>query len=499
MATLRVHIEGQCQLLQTHGQETLHQALSRYGIFHAAPCGGQGLCKHCQVVVRGTLTPPTKQEAEFLSDQELLKGVRYCCMAIPLGDCDVFLDAVSPCQDTLVATPKIHKPQRGYALGIDIGTTTLAMYLYARESGKQIGSESALNRQSMFGDDVISRISSVTTLNALPRLQQSVQEQLSQMILSLCKHANITCKEITSCAVSANTTMLHFLTGLNPQGIAVAPFTPQSLFGTMYRGEQLGLPLSCEVYLVPCISAYVGGDITAGIAACQMDQNTATTLLIDVGTNGEMALCHASNLFCLATAAGPAFEGAHISHGVGGVPGAICQINANGLQTIGNAPPIGICGSGLIDAVALLLDREILDETGYLEEPFCLCENTDLALTPKDIREVQLAKSAIASGIFRLCELAGIETKEIDKVYFAGGFGSHLSPESAAAIGMIPQALITKCQCMGNTAGLGAVQAALSEDFIVRLETIAQHAQYFELSGDARFNELFMENMLFER
>ncbi len=500
MPTIQVYIGERVQTVQTKAGETLHEALSRYGIYHTAPCGGQKLCKHCKIIVRGQLAPPQKQEAEFLTDQELLKGVRYCCMAVPTGDCQVYIEETSLWRQEPNETASCLPTQgnHGYACGIDIGTTTLAVYLYSRKTGQTLAVESAQNKQSVFGDDVISRIQAANTMRALPRLQQSVQHQLTQMITSACQTAHITPQEIKQCAIAANTTMLHLLAGLDPAGIAVAPFTPLSLFGTMYRGEQLGLPLACEVYLIPCISAYVGGDITAGIVACDMDRTDQTVLLIDVGTNGEMALCHNGSLHCLATAAGPAFEGAHIQCGTGGVAGAVCQIDEQGYQTVGNADPIGICGSGLIDAIAMMLRKEALDETGYLEEDFNLIPNAKLVITPKDIREIQLAKSAICSGVMRLCELAHIAPEDIDRVCFAGGFGSHMNPRHAAAIGLIPANLADKCISAGNTAGRGAGLAALSEEAIARMETVAQYAQYFELSGDARFNELFMENMMFE-
>ncbi len=500
MAKITLFQGEHSQILESLTGETLHQTMTRYGIFHPSPCGGQKLCKQCKVVVRGQTVPVAKEEYEYLTDDQLLKGVRFCCMAVPTGDCTVFLDADSGMRQEPVATtaclPAAGK--HGYGLGIDIGTTTLAVYLYSGVTGALLEVASAQNQQAAFGDDVISRIEAVTALKALPKLQQSVTGQLSRLIEQVCQRAHIAPDAITSCAVAANTTMLHLLVGLDPTAIGKAPFTPLSLFGTMYRGEQLNLPLTCQVYLIPCISAYVGGDITAGIAACEMDRSPATQLLIDVGTNGEMALAHNGQIYCLATAAGPAFEGAHIQNGVGGIAGAVCKISQAGYETIENAPAVGICGSGLLDAIALMLEQNVLDETGYLAEPYLLIPNTSLTITPKDIREIQLAKSAIGSGILRLCELAGIAPEQIDKVYFAGGFGSRLNPQSASAIGLIPQLLTNKCVAAGNTAGLGAAKAALDSAFLERLETIARQAVYFELSGDARFNDLFIENMLLE-
>lgn len=499
MATVTLHTPGGICTLYSQAGETLHQTLTRAGVYHHAPCGGNGLCKNCLVRVSGEWAPPTKKEIEFLTDQQLLEGFRYCCMAIPTGDCQVDLQAETVVRSEPVSSPHILSvsQRRGYCLGIDIGTTTLAVYLYAPD-GRCSDVSSQQNRQSVFGDDVISRIERASQPRILQQMQRTVSHQLTDMIHTVCETARIHPGDITHCAIAANTTMLHLLTELDPTPMGKAPFTPQSLFGTMYRGEQLGLPVSCDVYLIPCISAYVGGDITAGIAVCDMDTTDATALLIDVGTNGEMVLCHEGQLYSLATAAGPAFEGAHIHCGVGGIPGAICRVDDSGYRTIDDAPPCGICGSGLIDAVGQMLTNQVIDETGYMEEDHPLTPDAKLVITPKDIREIQLAKSAICSGVLRLCELAGITPEQIDRVYFAGGFGSHIDPHSAAVVGLIPQNLADKCHVAGNTAGLGAVQAALSDSFRMRLEELPDRITYFELSGDARFNELFMENMLFE-
>ncbi len=500
MAKITVHSNETEYSCYTLPGETIHGALVRKGIALHAPCGGHHLCKKCKVKVIGKCSLPGAGETEFLSDEELLSKVRFACMTVPFEDCDVYLssDSLGTVEQapTLLPTQK----KKGYLCGIDIGTTTVVVYLYRGADGQCLGTLSEQNKQAAFGDDVISRIQAVQTLNALPLLQQSVTRQISKMIDALCEKAGITPDQISFCTVAANTTMLHLLTGLNPTPLAVAPFTPVSLFGTMYRGEQLNLPLTCDVYCIPCISAYVGGDITAGIAACNMDIQNKTTLLIDVGTNGEMAIKKkdCDTIYTLATAAGPAFEGAHITHGVGGIEGAICSLTKGTIQTINDKPPVGICGSGLLDAVAMMVNEGILEESGYLEEDYPLTPDGTIVITPKDIREIQLAKSAICSGVIRLMELARVSPEEIDEVYFAGGFGTHLSPQSAAAIGLIPPSLAEKCKGVGNTAGLGAVRAALDDTFLERLEQLPNQVAYFELSGDARFNELFMENMIFE-
>ncbi len=500
MAKVTVHSNQTQYTLHTLPGETFYSALLRKGIGLHAPCGGNRLCKKCKITVSGNCSLPTAGEAELLTDEELLGGVRFACMAIPLGDCEITLTGQDLQNQETAPTFAPASPKHGYLCAIDIGTTTVVVYLYRRSDGVCLQTLSQGNKQASFGADVISRIHAVQTVKALPLLQNAIVTQLSQMIDTVCQNAKVQKNQITFCTIAANTTMLHLLAGLDPTAMAVSPFTPASLFGTMYRGEQLGLPLSCDVYCLPCISAYVGGDITAGIAACQMDTQNKTALLIDVGTNGEMAIKKADcdTIYTLATAAGPAFEGAHISQGLGGVAGAVCHVEKGKVETIGNQPPIGICGSGLLDAVALMLEEGILEETGYLEEDYPLPNAPNICITPKDVREVQLAKSAICSGVIRLMELADVTTEEIDVVYFAGGLGNHLNPKSAAAIGLIPAALAPKAKGVGNTAGLGAVQAGLSDSFLERVEQLPDTVTYFELSGDSRFDDLFMENMMFE-
>lgn len=498
MAVITVHSGGAVRRLVSLPGETLHAALARCGVWHSAPCGGKGSCRRCKVTVRGAFVPPTRAEAESLRDDELLAGVRLCCMAVPTGDCAVWLpDDAYDVRKPSFSLSAEESGRDGYACGIDVGTTTLAVSLYARATGKRVGETAQHNRQSVFGDDVISRIHAATEQGAAPLMQKSVAEQLSGMIGTVCEQADVTPSQVKSCTVAANTTMLHLLTGLDPAGIAAAPFTPQSLFGTMYRGEQLGLPLSCDVFLAPCVSAFVGGDITAGMLACSFDATDRTLLLIDVGTNGEMALVKDGEILCVSTAAGPAFEGAHITCGSGGVSGAVCHVDERGVQTIGGAPPSGICGSGILDAVALMLRTDALDESGYLEEDYPLTPDGSVFLTPKDIREIQLAKSAVCSGVIRLMELAEVTADGIDEVFFAGGFGNQLDPASAAAIGLIPPSLAGKCKAVGNAAGKGAMMAALSGEALDRLAAMPLRCRYYELSGDARFNQLFTEQLHF--
>jgi uncharacterized 2Fe-2S/4Fe-4S cluster protein (DUF4445 family) len=300
----------------------------------------------------------------------------------------------------------------------------------------------------------------------------------------------------SSRVITGNTAMLHFLTATDPSPLAAAPFAIRRAFGE--RLERDG----GYTYLPRCISAFVGADITAALLAsgiCHGEGKTA--LLLDIGTNGEMALLHDGKLLCCSTAAGPALEGAGISCGAMAVDGAIDRVTVKDgklqVHLIGerqDVTPVGLCGTGLIDAVAALLEIEELDETGYMEED---ADIGSCRLTRVDIRHIQLAKAAIRAGLETLLHEAGVGYEEIEEVALAGGFGSYLHPESCAAIGLIPRELIGKIRVLGNAAGSGAAMMLLSGEERARAEQIAMQAQVIDLSTNAMFMQRYVEEMYF--
>lgn len=484
-------------------ETTVHDFLSLHGLHHSAPCGGNGLCKKCKIKASGNLSLMEKSESEFLSDDEILKGIRLACCAVIKGDATIYLhgEDFGMTYFESISPSNMGDRQTGYGIAFDIGTTTVAAYLFDLQSKEQLFCLSEENRQRMFGDDVISRISACKIPANLNRLNRFIVNQMNSIAENLCRKAGISLSDLTLITVAGNTTMMHLLANLDPAGIAVAPFEPTSLFGNIYRGEQLGLNAKCDVYILPCVSAYVGGDITAGFCACDFDITEKTALLIDIGTNGEMGLVKNGEIYCCSTAAGPAFEGANIKYGMPGINGAVSHIKYSGgeykFEILGDSPAKGICGSGLVDGVACLLKNKVIDETGFMEEDFKLFATSDVAITPKDIREVQLAKSAICSGVHRLMDLAGVKPDEIESVYLAGGFGTYIDPLSATETGLIPKELAYKCKGVGNTSGKGASMALISEEYLLRIEKIPQKCIYHELSGDGEFDRLFMENMMF--
>ena len=443
----------------------------------SAPCGGKGRCGKCRVKARGALSQPTEAEKAALSEQEIQEGVRLACQARALGEVEVEFERDSG-EVLLRAREKsmaVDPGRSGMGCAIDVGTTTLAVYQVDLATGKILGTKSAMNPQRRFGADVISRIQSAMRGEDLAT---PIRNALSEMAGDAC-----------AWTVVGNPAMMQLLCGLPVDGLGRAPFTPA------YRAaiEQNG------AYVGPLISGFVGADAVSAALFAGLDQGNTTRLLLDVGTNGEMLLAHQGNIGACAAAAGPAFEGAHITCGMGGAPGAIRRAKRlpDGnwqIATVGNGAPRGLCGSGLIDAIAELVSAEIIDETGRLEADAHLAPG--VYLTQQDVREVQLAKGAIAAGIELLMREMGVT--EIDECYLAGGFGSAIDPQSALTIGLLPELLRGKIVPIGNAAGMGAVEMLLSQGARERAQALAARAHYIELSELEDFQDAFVEHMLFE-
>jgi len=303
--------------------------------------------------------------------------------------------------------------------------------------------------------------------------------------------------------LAGNPTMLHLFCGVSPAGMGAYPFTPAFTDTQRLAGSELNLPVD-HVTLLPSISAFIGGDITAGMLSLGITDHDEPVLLVDMGTNGEMILFtgkkHGAKLYGTSTAAGPALEGAGISTGVGGIKGAVCGVKFNGfsleVETIDHAPPVGICGSGLIDLIALLLGQGILDETGYLEEdPFPYAK--DLTLTGGDIRAFQLAKSALRAGMEVLCETAGVSPRELSHICIAGGLGYYMNVHSAVTVGLLPDCPRQNMTAIGNSALQGAAKALCDPSLISQIARDAATCETVELNLSPSFSDKFMEYMMF--
>ena len=469
------------------------------------PCGGHGKCGKCKVIARGELSEITDAEKQLLTQDELAKGVRLACLTYALGDCSI---------ETATATEQTQIVSNGdlpefdlnptflqYGAAIDIGTTTLAARLYDTK-GTLLSEASRLNPQQAWGADVISRIEAALDGKAKD-LASAIRKVLDEMLCELAEKANIDTRAIDGVVITGNTVMLSLLTEESVEPFSHAPFDANRLFGETLTAEELELKSllpTASIYLPPCISAFVGADTTCAILATELTKNTKPTMLADIGTNGEMALWHNETLTVCSTAAGPAFEGVGISMGMRGAVGAIDKVSlVNGnfyAHVIGNTAPKGICGSGLVDAVACMLDAEILDESGFLEdEPFTV--QAPVTLTQKDIRMLQLAKSAICAGLLTLIQSGQMKLLDIQMLYIAGGFGSYLNMYSAARIGLLPKELAQKSTAVGNAALAGASMLLLDQKSHGVVAAFLQNTSLLELATNVVFLEEYTNRMLF--
>ncbi|MCL1793534.1 MAG: ASKHA domain-containing protein [Oscillospiraceae bacterium] len=425
-----------------------------------------------------------------------------------------------------------------YGAAVDIGTTTAAVYLHSLTSGKCIGVAADENPQRAYGADVISRINyTIENPDGLKTLKRMILSLIFGLIKNLCGEHGINPDHIYSLVLTGNTVMQHIAAGLPPKTIAFTPFAAASLLGLSATLDELldGSGLSgsetinqnAEIYFPPALASYVGGDIATGIIASETDLCDEPRLFLDIGTNGEIGLGNKEKLIFCATAAGPAFEGAHIKLGMAGIKGAINNIYLDGsnkiaFTTIGNAEPSGICGSGIIDAVALMLELGAVDETGRVldcdeglempekyreyannlceiegENAFMLDKSHNIYITQKDIREIQLAKASVSAGITTLLHYCKKEISDIGELVLAGGFGAHIDKKSACRIGLIPAELEGKITVAGNTAGTGAAAVLLDSAAAGRINRLAKISEYVELSGDAFFMDEYVEKMMF--
>lgn len=486
---------GSYKVLQVDDGTNLLKCIQEHFPNFFAPCGGNGTCGKCRVHIteEGHVTSclysiskdidavlPEPVEMKVLSSQyKLTKVVRQSPILIP----------------ELMSVP--------YGLAVDIGTTTIVIYLVNLLFGSVVDIISTVNPQSKYGADVISRINySATQKDGISSLQKVLVQSINDAIDQFATNQMISREDFVKISIVGNTTMLHNILGVDALPIAHAPFTPPFTDTKKVKAGSLGIHIhqQGEVVLGPSLSGYVGADIIAGLASIDSSTLGENYLYVDIGTNGEMVLVTPTGMYACATAAGPAFEGANISCGMSALPGAIAEYNEHEIKVIGNIEPTGICGSGLIDIVAFMLDQSKINPDGNISSDIIVTENRqekNIVLNQQDIREVQLAKSAIASGINRMIEKAGLSLDDLSHVLLAGGFGNYLNVKSAIRIGLLPEIAIEKYIQVGNSAGSGAVLALKSDDFITEMEELKKKIEYIELSTDEEFTIDFAMNMNF--
>lgn len=546
---------------------TILNAEIQAGLVPDAPCGGQGKCgkclvraegkivKACQTVVSGDmeidtlaenrenriLTEGLSRAVEFMPDLYQKKIVlKRAKVGENTSDWEI-LTSQLPVKGELYPDPEIagsvyerrRECDEWYAVyterrvlelrkeagalcfaAFDIGTTTVVGYLMDAKSGNVLAVRSRMNPQAQYGADVIMRADYALEHEIKP-LSSCIQRAVDEMLGELAGEARIQTTDIFQVCIVGNTCMHHLFLGISPASLVHAPYNPALSRGMILRAAEFNLHIhpKAELIMLPDIAGYVGADTCGCILSLRQDKKEKISLMIDIGTNGEMVLGNKDRLVCCSTAAGPAFEGAKIECGMRGAKGAVDHVRyENGTwsyTTVGQAPAAGLCGSGLLDLVAQLLKVGLVDETGRLtsgqeqETVFVLVPPEEAGnekgvyLTQKDIREVQLAKAAIAAGIQILMKKLGITEKEIDQVYLAGAFGNYMNPESAAAIGMIPSGLLSRIIPAGNAAGEGAKIALLNCRERNEMNALMKKTEFVELATSPEFQDCFVDELNF--
>lgn len=397
---------------------------------------------------------------------------------------------------------QLQETEGNYGVAVDLGTTTLAFALVDLDSEDIVRTYTSINQQRAYGQDIITRIERANAGEG-EELQRLILRDMEEGLRSFM----VPFEQIKQVAIAGNTTMCHLLLGYSCEGLGAAPFTPYRVVEEVFCGERFWKELSAEVYVFPCVSAFIGGDIVAGISMLEFAEDSTPKLLLDLGTNGEMVLWTGDRFVATSAAAGPALEGGHISCGCPSIQGAICDVTIvgakNQVKTIGNLPPVGICGSGVLSAVSGLRSNGIIDQEGvftetYLTQGYLLSSVNEktICVTQEDIRQFQMAKSAIACGIAYLLDVVD-DMSEI-KVYLAGGLGVHLSVDAAIRTGLLPKGFRGKTIAAGNTSLRGAVQYLLEpKKQAKQMQTFLQLVEVISLADQVDFEDRFIDNLRF--
>ncbi len=507
---------------------TLLEAAVLAGELADAPCGGLGTCGRCAVTATGGLDEPSADELTLLTPEQLAAGMRLSCRAHILGDATVRVTAAlgappAPepgAERAVTVEPPEARGIRGeeplVGAAVDIGTTTVVAAVVDLRSGRELGRASVLNPQHPFGHDVMSRISHAA-VHGTDALREPILGAVTTLVLGILAAAGAEAGHLREIEICGNTTMIHLLLGLDPAPLGAAPYGPAFVSSVQRPASEIGLTElgTARAHILPGVSAFIGSDITAGLVATGLAEREAPAVFADLGTNGEIVVRTREGVVAGSTAAGPALEGASIAYGMRAEDGAIERVTLRGddlrLVTIGGGEPRGLCGSGLLDLIAVLLEAGVLDASGRMRpdaaHPLAARVSDDdvrsfrvapgVLLTQRDVREVQLAKAAIASGIELLLDEAGIAADDVSELVLAGGFGHHVDPRAVVRMGMIPAAWVGRVRFAGNTALAGATLALLDSAARRRAAAISRHVRAIDLAARPDFETRFVGAMGF--
>lgn len=484
--------------IQLNANESLSEKVKNVKGKISYECGGKRKCGKCKVKILSGNVEVTTEELKFLSKEELQNNYRLACCH-DKNDRGIIVETL---QDNVkmrilgigdfLLNPNFQ--QEGIGIAIDIGTTTVVVVFIDLKENKVLKEVSFENPQKIYGLDVISRINYCNE-NGNTTLVALIRESLENVIRENVVRAN----QIKKMIVTGNTTMEYIFMDMNVKELGTAPFN--------YSNDKIikinslnvfSLNIDFDIYMIPSFSAFVGGDVVAGVYYLDLDKKN-NYLLLDLGTNGEIVLTANDKIYSTSTAAGPAFEGGNMVHGVGSIEGAIDSVdfmNDNwSYTTIGNKKAKGICGSGYLEIIKECILNNFIDENGNIEKTIKV---SDFIIDAKDIRNFQLAKSAIASGISVLIESANLKEEDIEKIYVAGGFGRYASKESLIYTGVIPKELQHKIEIVGNSSLKGGIKILVDKNFAEKIEKIIDSNNSVELANNAKFSAKFIENIGFD-
>ena len=542
---IRITFNGQPYPAE-RGQTAL-EALINNGLLLRSDCGGKGRCGKCQVKIQDpdpeSLSPPSDGEVKILGPKGIAAGFRLACCATLLNDISLEIPASARLSASVLekAPPLLLEKhtlskargddlKENYSLAVDLGTTTIAVYLCDPAAGKVIASIAMRNPQAIFGDDVMSRISVISSdPNLLRRLQRMAVKTIEWGAQALIDSMKMAPAHIKTMRVVGNSTMIHIFVGQNPASIGVYPYEPQFVEEKQFAAESIGFSFNpgTEVHTLPLITGFIGADTVGATVAAELEETPVGTMLVDVGTNGEIMFLGKTGLVATSCATGPAFEGATIQHGVQAVPGAINTVKIDqekrkvSYSLIQKEPgntkkPLGICGTGVISAVAELLRAGIISKDGsfnhetkypnlqldenkiaqfILVAPEETADGRAIVLTQKDVRAIQLAKGAIRTGIDLLCIEAHIDLP--GKILLAGAFGSYINPEDALTIGMLPDLAPKDIEGVGNAAGAGAILTLFDERYAKKAKELSHSTRVLDLSTHPDFQDVFINSLAF--
>lgn len=494
----RLTLQPSGRILRAPSGTPLRDLLFEQGV--EFPCGGNGLCRGCRIRLVSGQAPISAAERDRLSPDELADGWRLACQQRLETDLSIELMQ----WEAAILSDQSHfafSPREGLGVAVDIGTTTVAAQLLDLRTAEVLAVRTALNPQARHGADVMSRVQFAVAGRGQRVLQDAIRKEVGSLIRRTLVQSGRDGSELTRIRICGNTVMHHLFSGLSVEPLSHVPFEPVDHGARTFRASELGWTIEGdpEAVFLPCLGGFVGSDILAGLLATPVDESDSLVALMDLGTNGEIVVGTSERMLCASTAAGPAFEGARITQGMRAATGAIWRVQPNGngfrCSVIGDVPPRGICGSGLVDAAAAGLELGIIAPGGRLRDgapamPLC----GDVAITQTDIRQLQLAKGAISAGFRLLVEQLGRKPEDVSRLYLAGAFGNYISRDSAERIGLFSVAP-EKVEAVGNAALLGAKISLFLDD--VEFDDIRRRVEHVSLNEDPRFHEVYVDEMAF--